>query len=127
MLAQPMAQELELVSFDPENFVSDYVDEVEHEFDEFAGLDKRIQKLKQYLKIFEEELKDSSYFAIFYTVYYSLLEGKLDFDFCQDNKKLTEVLGRYFFDKPEAKKEILHNWTLAFQILKHSVMLLTIY
>ena len=28
-----MVQELDLVSSDPENFVSDYVDEVEHEFD----------------------------------------------------------------------------------------------
>ena len=33
MQDQSMAQELDLVSTDPENFVSDYVDEVEHEFD----------------------------------------------------------------------------------------------
>ena len=42
-----MVQELDLVSSDPENFVSDYVDEVEHEFDELAGLEKRIQKFRQ--------------------------------------------------------------------------------
>ena len=109
-----MAQELNLVSSDPKNFVSDYVDEVEHEFDEFAGLEERIQKIKQYLKIFEEESKDSFYFVIFYGVYYSLLEEKVNFDFCQDNEKLAEVLGRDFFNKREAKKESLRHWTWAF-------------
>ena len=39
---QSMAQELNLVSSDPENFVSDYVDEVEYGFDEFACFEKRI-------------------------------------------------------------------------------------
>ena len=33
MQDQSMAQEFDLVSNDPENFVSDYVDEVEQEFD----------------------------------------------------------------------------------------------
>ena len=45
---QSIAQELDLGFFDPEKFVSDYVDEIEHEFDELAGLEKRIQKFKQY-------------------------------------------------------------------------------
>ena len=83
---QSIAQELNLVSSDPENIVSDYVNEIEHESDELADLEKRIQKFKQYLKIFEEESKDSFYFAIFYAVYYSLLEEKKNFEF----------LSRYF-------------------------------
>ena len=111
MQDQSMVQELDLVSSDPVNFVSDYVDEVEHDFDEFTGVEERIQKFKQYLKIFKEDSKNSFYFAIFYAVDYSLLEEKVNFDFCQDNEKLAEVLGRDFFDKPEAKKESLHNWT----------------
>ena len=45
---QSIAQELDLGFSDPEKFVSDYVDEIEHEFDELAGLEKRIQKFKQY-------------------------------------------------------------------------------
>ena len=47
MQDQSTVQELDLVSSDPENFVSDYFDEIEHEFDEFAGLEKRIQKFRQ--------------------------------------------------------------------------------
>ena len=43
---QSIAQEVYLVSSDPENFVSDYADKVEHEFDKIAGLEKRIQKSK---------------------------------------------------------------------------------
>ena len=47
MQDQSIAQELDLAFSDPENFVSDYVDEIEHEFDELADLEKRIQKFKQ--------------------------------------------------------------------------------
>ena len=47
MQDQSTVQELDLVSSDPENFVSDYFDEIEQEFDEFAGLEKRIQKFRQ--------------------------------------------------------------------------------
>ena len=34
--------DLDLVAVDPENFVSDFVDEVSYEFDEFLGFEKRI-------------------------------------------------------------------------------------
>ena len=37
-----MAFGLDLVTADPENFVSDFVDEVSYEFDEFFGFKKRI-------------------------------------------------------------------------------------
>ena len=88
---QSRAQEPDLVSEDPENFVSDFVDKVSYEFDEFFGFEKRIQKFNQELKIFERESKDSFYFSILYATYYNLIERKEDFDFCQDEEKLCEV------------------------------------
>lgn len=44
---QSMAQDFELISEDPGNFVSDFVDEVNYEFDEAFSFQKRIQKLNQ--------------------------------------------------------------------------------
>ena len=52
---QSKTQELDLVLEDPENFVFDFVDEVNYEFDEIFGFEKRIQKFNQELKIFERE------------------------------------------------------------------------
>ena len=45
MLDKSIAQGLNLEN--PENFVSDYVDKIEHKFHEVEGLEKRIQKFKQ--------------------------------------------------------------------------------
>ena len=42
-----MAQDFDLISEDPGNFVSDFVDEVNYEFDEVFSFQKRIQKLNQ--------------------------------------------------------------------------------
>ena len=39
---QLMAKEFDLVSEDPENFVSDFADKVSYEFDEFFGFEKGI-------------------------------------------------------------------------------------
>ena len=102
---QSIAQELDLVSEVPENCVSDFVDKVSYEFDEFFGFEKRIQKFNQELKIFERESKDSFYFSILYAIYYHLIKRKEDFDFCQDQEKLCEVLGKDFFEKLKSKKE----------------------
>ena len=104
---QSIAQDLDLVSKDPKNFVSDFVDKVSYEFDEFSGFEERIQKFSQELKIFEKESKDSFYFSILYATYYHLIEKKEDFDVCQDEEKLCEVLGRDFFEKLKAEKESL--------------------
>ena len=104
-----MAEELNLVSSDPKNFVSNYVDETEYKYDEFSGFEKRIRKFKQDLKIFEEESKDSFYHAILYDTYYFLLEEKQTCDFCCDQQKLGEVLGWDFFDKLEAIKQSLQH------------------
>ena len=52
-----MAQELDLTSDDPENFVSDFVDEVEVVYDKFKGVEKRIQKFVQELNTFRQGSK----------------------------------------------------------------------
>ena len=62
---QSIAQELDLVSEVPENCVSDFVDKVSYEFDEFFGFEKRIQKFNQELKIFDRESKDPFIFPYF--------------------------------------------------------------
>ena len=91
---QLMTQELDLVSEDPENFVFEFVDGVNCEFDEFFGFEKRIQKSNQEPKMFEKDSKDSFDFSILYATYCHLIERKEDFDFCQDEEKLCEVLGQ---------------------------------
>ena len=86
-----MVFDLDLVVVDPENFVSDFADEVSYEFDEFFGFEKCIPKFDEELQIFEKESKDSFYFSILYAIYYHLLEEKEDFYFCQDEEILGEV------------------------------------
>ena len=90
---------------DPDNFVSDCVDEVEYEYDEFKGFQKRIEKFVKYLKTFEENSKDSFYNAILFGVYHALLGNKKHFGF--DQSRLVEVLGQNFFDELQGKKEML--------------------
>ena len=60
-----MAQELDLMPDNPENFVSDFFDEVEYE--EFQSVEKRIQKFVQELKTFRQGSKDSFYEVILFT------------------------------------------------------------
>ena len=103
-----MAFGLDLVADDPENFVSDFADYVSYEFDEFLGFEKRIRKFDEKLKIFEKESKDSFYFSIFYALYYYLLEKKEDFDLCQNEERLCEVLGRNLFENLKFKKYSFH-------------------
>ena len=73
---QSMAQDLDLGSEDPENFVSDFVHKISYELDEFFGFEKRIQKFNQELKIIERESKDSFYFSILYATYCHLTDKK---------------------------------------------------
>ena len=102
-----MAQELDLTSDDPKNFVFNFVGEIEVEYDEFQGVEKRIQKFVQELKIFRQGLKDSFYEAILFAVYYYFIDKKEDFDFCQEEKILTNVLGVDLFGDLKSKKQIL--------------------
>ena len=100
-----MMFDLDLVAIDPENLVSDFVDEVSYEFDDFCSFEKQIRKFDEELKISEKESKDSFYFSILYAIYYHLLEKKEDF--CQDEERLCEVLGRNFFENLKLKKHSL--------------------
>ena len=92
---QSVAQELDLVSEDPEKFASDFVDEVNYEFDEFFDLQKNIQKFNQELKIFERESKDCFYFSILHATYHQLTKKKEDFDFCQNKIKKKKKNGKF--------------------------------
>ena len=102
-----MAKELGLTDPDPQNFVLNYIDEIEFEYDKFQDFEKRIIKFEQDLKIYKLHSKDSFFCTILYGIYYSMLEEKENFEFCQDEEKLVEVFGRDFFDKLQDKKEQL--------------------
>ena len=102
-----VAFDLDLVAVDPENFVSDFVDEVSYEFDEFLDFKKRICKFDEELQIFQKESKDSFYFSILYTIYYHSLKKKENFDICQDQERLCGVLGRIFFENLKLTKHSL--------------------
>ena len=104
---QSMAQELDLLLEDPEDFLSDFVDEVNYEFYEFFGFEERIHKFNQELKIFERESKDSFYFSILSATYHDLIDRKEGLDFCQDEEKLREVLGQDFLEKLKSKTKSL--------------------
>ena len=64
-----MTFDLDLVAVDPENLVSDFVDEVSYEFDDFCSFEKQIQKFDEELKISE---KESRFLLFFYTLHYLL-------------------------------------------------------
>lgn len=89
-----MAEELDLDCSDPENFIPYCVEETEREYDEFENFEKRIKGFENELKIFELGSKDSFHYVIIYWINYSMLENKEDFEFYQDKRKLTDVLGQ---------------------------------
>ena len=102
-----MAQELDLMPDDPENFVSDFFDEVEFEYDKFQSVVKRIQKFVQELKTFRQGSKDSFYEAILLALYFHFIDKKEDLDFCQDEEILRSVLSADFFGELKSKIHIL--------------------
>ena len=69
-----MAQELDLVSEDPEKFVSDFVDEVNYEFDDFSALRKGFKNSTRNLKFLRENQRIPFYFSILYATNYHLAE-----------------------------------------------------
>ena len=96
-----MAFDLDLVAVDSENFVSDFVDEVSYEFDEFFGFEKRIRKFDEELNIFEKESKNS----------FTFLYPMLSIITCSKKRKILisaktrkEVLGQIFFENIKLKK-----------------------
>ena len=83
---------------DPENFVPDCVEEIDYKFDKFNNFEKRIQKFKQDLQIFGKDCDDSLFNAIFYSICYTLLNNKDEFEFCQNNDKFLQVFREHFFE-----------------------------
>ena len=79
-------------------FFSDNVEETEYDFDTFDGFEKKIKKFEQELEIFEINSKVSFCFANLYATFYVLLKKKEDFEFCQEENKLAEVLGQKSFE-----------------------------
>ena len=120
---QEMAKELGLIDPDPQNFVSDSIDETEFEYDEFKDFEKRIINIEQGLKIYKLDSKDYLFYAVFYGIYYSRLVEKENFEFCQDKEKLVEVFGRDFFDKLQVKKGQLQLdlSVSTFEVIRHVV------
>lgn len=51
--------------------------------------------------MFEQNSKDSFYFTTLYGVYYTLLDNKVDFEFCQSEDKFLEVFGQNVFEELE--------------------------
>ena len=88
---------------DPENFVPDCVEEIDYKFDKFNNFEKRIQKFKQDLQIFGKDCDDSLFNAIFYSICYTLLNNKDEFEFCQNNDKyfVNIFLNKLKLLKPE--------------------------
>ena len=87
---------------DPENFVPDFADEVEYEYDEFKGFQKRIEKFAKHWKTFEENSKDSFYNATLFGAYHALLDNKENFEF--DQSRLVEVFKQNFFWQAPGEK-----------------------
>ena len=89
---------------DPENFVPDCVEEIECEFDNFNNFEKRIQKFEEDLQIFQKDSDDSIFNAILYSICYTLLNNKDEFEFCQNNDKFLQVSGEHFLNKLQLLK-----------------------
>ena len=83
----------------PENFVPDCVAEIEYEFDNCKSFKKRIEKFEQDLRIFEKESDNSFFNAIFYLIYYTLLDDKNEIEFIEDNDKFLQIFGENFLSK----------------------------
>lgn len=102
---QPMSANLGECT-DPENFVSNHVEEIKLEFDEFDGFINRIKKLSRPENIWE----GFKWLFLFSNSLHSILclqDKKEDFDFRQDRDKLIEVFSWNFLENLPAKNESL--------------------
>ena len=91
---------------DPENYVPSFADEIEHDYDDFRGVEARIEKFKKTLKIFEEGSKDSFFNVVLFGTYLQLNDGKGEL--LMDREKLKSVLGESFLERLEEKKPTLY-------------------
>ena len=86
---------------DPENHVLPRYDDVDYEYDEFKGYEKRIEKYKESRKIFREVDEESFYYAILYGSYFKL---KGDGVFTEETESLIEILGEEFLNSLTKKR-----------------------
>ena len=92
---------------DPENFVLDYFDDTEYEFDQFKNLEKRIKNFRDELKIYREGSVDSFYEAILYDTFFTLCGGDMK-KFVEDGPALKDIVGEEFYEELFAKKDPGH-------------------
>ena len=91
---------------DPENFIRSFVDDAEYDYSGFHGVEVRIEKFKKILKIYQENSKDSFYYAVFYGSFLKL--GNTKDQFVKDREKLKSVLSESFLERLEEKREALY-------------------
>ena len=90
---------------DPENYVRDFIDEIEPEYDSFENFHKWIKKFVEDLQIFRQDSKESFCFFVLYRAIYALLEKKDSFAFWEDEKEIESVIGSEFFARLKEKQD----------------------
>ena len=90
----------------PKNFVPDYFDNAEYEFDEFKNFEKRIKNFRDGLKIYREDSVDSFYKTILYGTFFKLCGGDKK-EFLEDRTTVKDVVGKEFYEELFAKKDSL--------------------
>lgn len=103
LLDQSMSSDCGACS-DPENYVRDFIDETEPEYDTFENVLKFVEDLQ----IFVQDSKESFCFFVLYRVIYVLLEKKDSFEFCEDEKEIESVIGSEFFARLKEKQDELY-------------------
>ena len=58
--------------------------------------------------MFERDSDKSFFKGIFYSIYYTLLDDKIEFEFIQDNDKFLEIFGEIFLSKLQLLKPELN-------------------
>ena len=91
---------------DPENFVPDYFDVAEYEFDELKNFETRIKNFRDRLKIYKEGSVDSFYEAILCGTFLKLCGGDKK-EFMENETALKDVVGEEFYEELFAKKDSL--------------------
>ena len=91
-----IAKELGLVCSDPENFVPDYIEEIERKYDLFENFEKRIKEFEEDLKIFMLDSKDSFFMQFLMEYIIQCWKIRRNLNFVETSKKLLMLLGGKF-------------------------------
>ena len=87
----------------PKNFIPDYFDDAEYEFDEIKNFEKRIKNFMDGLKIYRGDFVDSFYKAVPYGTFFEFCSGDKK-EFVEDGTALKDAAGKEFFEELFAKK-----------------------